>query len=332
MSARAYSAIVVSLFLGLLGCGELYLRAAELSCWSGGYRQNAWLAYCNSKRYGIYDIEAIWHRIESEVTPAIARAQVLTLSDSHLQNALSLGGASEWFAAHGYSAYLLGLPMAESGFADRLLESFHPHPAVVIFDASPFFTGTLGVYERGIFEDPQSSRMQVLHLKDFQSMHQRLCDTLPWACGHNFSYFRSRTDGHWIFPENEHGIWIGRRSVPNDKEQYATWTAPNELKPLYPRYLEVAGALIGKLDMPRHCIVITNVPTESDLHDLPRYLADSLGVTVIEPDIPGLATFDHAHLTRDSSRRWTQAFMTQLEPVVRDCVARTQLAAVTPDG
>jgi hypothetical protein len=332
MSARAYWIVVVLLFLGLIGCKELYLRMAELTCWSGGYRQNAWLAYCNSQRYGIYDIEAIWHRIEADVAPDITRAQVLTLSDSHLQNALSLGGASEWLAAHRYSAYLLGLPMAESGFADQLLRNFHPHPAVVIFDASPFFTGTPGVYERGIFADPQSSRQQVLQLKDFQSMHRRICDSLPWTCGHNFSYFRSRTDGHWIFPADARGIWIGRRSVPNDDEHYPTWTAANELRPLYPRYLQVARALVEKLGIPRRCVVMTNVPAETDLRDLSRYLADSLGTTVIEPDVPGLSTFDHAHLTPDSARRWTQAFLAQLEPVLRSCVQESQsrLATVVP--
>ena len=88
-------------------------------------------------------MEAIWHHVESDVAPAIEAADILTLSDSHLQNALSLGGASRWFSTHHYSLYMLGLPTAESGFGERLLDNFHPHPKLVILDASPYFTGRL---------------------------------------------------------------------------------------------------------------------------------------------------------------------------------------------
>jgi hypothetical protein len=94
MGARTYSVVVCIVLASLIGLRELNARAIELTCWAGGYSQDAWLAYCNSKRYGVYDVEAIWYRIEKEVAPEIAHAQVLTLSDSRLQSALSLGGAT----------------------------------------------------------------------------------------------------------------------------------------------------------------------------------------------------------------------------------------------
>jgi hypothetical protein len=327
VTARAYLLIVCISFFGLVGLRELYTRAAELTCWYGGYQQNAWLAYCNSKRYGVYDIEAIWHRVEPDVARNIAAAQVLTFSDSHMQNALSLGGASEWFAAHHYSLYMLGLPTEESGFAERLIDNFQPHPAVVIFDASPYFTGDVGPSEVNIFKDPETSRAQVMQLKTFQETHQSVCSRAPSLCGHNFAYFRSRLDGHWIFPTDTRDIWIGRRSVPNDKERYPTTWLVNDRQPLYHNYLQAARQVVNKLGLPGRCIVITNVPAYSDMHDLARYLATSLGVTVINPDVPDLATFDRSHLTPESSRRWTQAFLQQLEPLLHSCIPQQQTVA-----
>lgn len=278
------------------------------------------MAYCNSTRYGVYDVEAIWHRAEPDVVPALHAAKIVSLSDSHLQNALSLGGASQWFADRHYPTYMLGLPAAESGFGQRLIDNFQLHPSVVILDASPYFTGEVGGAARGIFADPDASRKQVAELKGFEAWHQRLCGQFPWACGHNFSYFRSRVDGHWIFPQPSKEIWIGRYDVPNNDHHYPVSETPNEKRPLYPQYLAVARELIGKLDMPAQCIVITSVPAEEDLTGLAEYIGVALGLTVIDPAVPNLATFDRSHLTPESSVQWSRQFLAELEPLLERCV------------
>lgn len=326
ITARAYGTILLAVFLGLVIAKELRARAAELTCWSGGYRQNAWMAYCNSDRYGVYDTEAIWHHIEPDVAPSIQAAQVLTLSDSKMQNALSLGGAGEWFALHHTPLYLLGLPHAESEFAIRLLENFKPHPDLVILDASPYFTGDVGYDEQSIFKNPEKSRADVTALKDYQAWHQRFCATFAWACGHNFAYFRSRVDGHWIFPTASPSFWIGHNSVPNDDHRFPTGEKVDESVPLYPVYLANARRLVEKLNMPSRCIVITHVPSEYDLRGLADYIGTHLGLTVIQPRVADLYTFDQAHLTPRSAARWTRAFLTELEPVLQDCA--THHAAV----
>ncbi len=327
LTVRGYCVVLLAVFLSLTLGVALAERGAEWTCWAGGYRQNAWLAYCNSKRYGVFDVEAIWHRVEEDVQPAIESAQILTLSDSHLQNALSLGGASRWFAAHRYPVYMLGLPTEESGFGERLLERFHPHPRVVVLDASPYFTGQLGPFEQTVFEDPKASERAVLRLKEFQSRHERVCEHLPWACGHNFAYYRSRVDGHWIFPDSVDTIWIGRHDVPNDRTRFPTGEKPNESVALYPKYLAAARRLIDRLQIPANCIVITNVPADEDLGGLADYLGTTLGLTVIVPRLAGLETFDRAHLTPASAVRWTDAFLRQLEPVLRRCVPSGGLTA-----
>ena len=77
---------------------------------------------------------------------------------------------------------------------------------------------------------------------------------------------------------------------------------------------------MDKLGVPPHCIVITHVPSEEDLTGLAEHLGDSLGFTVIDPDVPNLATFDRSHLTPDSSAQWSRQFLARLEPLLGQCV------------
>jgi hypothetical protein len=320
LSTVRYCGVVLVTLLGLIAFKEAGARAAELTCWPGGYQQDAWMAYCNSERYGVYDVEAIWHHVEPDVALVLQDAKIVSLTDSHLQNALSLGGASQWFAERHYPTYMLGLPTEESGFGERLLDNFHMHPSVVILDASPYFTGDVGASERGIFADPVGSRRQVTDLSEYQGWHRRACDRFPWACGHNFAYFRSRTDGHWIFPEPSKRIWIGRQDVPNDDRHYPVSERPNEREALYPQYLAVARELVAKLGIPAQCVVLTQVPSEEDLTGLARYIGGPLGITVIDPAVANLSTFDRSHLTPESSVRWTHQFLTELEPLLARCI------------
>jgi hypothetical protein len=329
MSFRSYLLTSLVTLVALSGGSEAYARYKRVSCWSGGYAQDAWMAYCNSDRYGVYDVEAVWYGVEPDVMPAVRNAKVLTLSDSHLQNALSLGGASEWFTEHGYPVYMLGLPTAESRFGELLIDRLQAKPSVVVFDASPYFNGLLGSFQANLpTTDENMGRARVEQLRDFQRYHRWVCDRWSWACGRNFAYFRSRKDGHWIFPDpTTTKLWIGANSLPNDEVRFPVSTKPDELAPRYPHYLEVARGFVAKLGLPAKCVVVTGVPTDLPKRELARYLSTSLGITLIDPNLEGLATFDRGHLTPESSKRWTQAFLEELAPVLRDCVRSSP-----PDG
>lgn len=320
MSLGRYFAVLVLSFLGLAGANQIGLHAVRLGCWPGGYAQDGWMAYCNSTLYGVFDPDAIWFELEPETTTAIRNARVLTLSDSRLQNALSLGGASEWFVAHGYPAYFLGLPTQESGFGEHLIERFQPQASVIIFEPGPYFTGRNGAFLDDALARPALAKTRAQELQVFEGLHQRFCGQWPALCGFNFSYFRARSDGHWIFPPENQRLLIAQASLPNDRLRFPVDTQPDELVPLYPEFLDHAGALLAKLPLRRECIVITHVPTDFRDRGIARYLSSELGVTLIDPDVPDLSTFDRAHLTPQSSKRWTAAFLEALEPVLARCV------------
>jgi hypothetical protein len=320
MSLRNYTLLLLLVALGLSAATEVGSRVRELSCWPAGYAQNAWMAYCNSERYGVFDPDAIWFNVEPKTTAAIRDARVLTLSNSRLQNALSLGGGPAWFTAHGYPAYFLGVPGADSGFGERLIDRFKLHPDVIIFDTSPYFTGALGSFEDHLASAPDEARAEVASLEHFQHFHRRYCTLLPWACGHNFAYFRSATDGHWIFPAASPSIWIGRDGMPNNATRFPVDSLADETKSLYPTYLANARRLAAKLAMPSRCIVITHVPSDEPGGALAKYIAEGLDASLVSPQVAGLATFDHAHLTPDSAQRWTADFLHDLAPVLQSCV------------
>ncbi|MEJ1964027.1 MAG: hypothetical protein WDO56_21795 [Gammaproteobacteria bacterium] len=203
---------------------------------------------------------------------------------------------------------MLGLPTAESGFADELLKRYRPHPAVVIFDASPYFTGSMGIFEEGIFRDQEKSRQSVLKLRDFQTTHEKLCSRLTWACGHNFSYFRSRLDGHWIFPRKRQ--WHLARQAQCSQRPRALPHVPRCLKSAV-ALSQVSRGGSGAGRQARYPEALRRdygVPAETDLSALPPYLADALGITLISPVVPNLVTFDQAHLTPESSQRWDEGF------------------------
>ncbi|GAC1630576.1 MAG: hypothetical protein NVS9B10_23140 [Nevskia sp.] len=327
MPLKHYVTVLLLVFLGLSGLRLAYNHAVRLGCWSGGYAQDGWMAYCNSTLFGVFDPDAIWFDLEPEVAPAVRKARVLSLSDSYLQNALSLGGASEWFSQRGIPTYFLGLPAQESGFGEKLIDKFQPEPAVLLLAASPYFTGGDGIFVNGTLAQPAAARQRALELKGFESFHESLCAKLAWACNHNFAYFRSRADGHWIFPPPTQPLLVGQGSLPNDRRHFPTNERPDELKPVYPQYLDAARRLVGKLKIAPECVVIAHVPTEHEGSEMARFIAGSIGATLIDPNVERMETFDRAHLTPDSARRWTAAFLQALAPLLEHCLAP---AAVAP--
>jgi hypothetical protein len=328
-----YLATLVICFAALLAAGQGYTQAKRLSCWAGGYARDGWMASCNSELYGVFDVDAVWFNLEPEIAPAAAHAQVLALGESHLQNALSLADAGDWFADHGVSFYSLLLPTAQSGFGEMLIDKLHVKPAVLLLDADPYFTGKVGPYESILLADQKKALRQDMSLLAFQDFHEAFCAHLPMFCGLNFSYFRSRRTGEWIYPPPDvraHMLW-GAYAAPNDVNRFPVGIVPDDTS-LYPGYLAAARRLVGKLQIPPACVVITNVPSEEQGPGVARYLAQQLGWTLIDPPRDRLATFDRSHLTPTSARRWTADYLAALEPTLRRCIPASKPAAADASG
>ncbi len=301
---------------GILAGGfEAHQQFQRLQCWGGGYEQNSWMAYCELKQFGDYEHAAVYFGLEPEVAPKIEQAEVITLSGSRLQEALSISGTADWFLAHQFSLYMLGFGFDEqSGFAEMLFSKYHARPKVLIINVDPYLTGELSGPAQLIRSSPQIEKGTALSLKRFEDLHRSLCAKFSWLCTNTPSSYRSRVDGHWTFspPPGQ---------PPSDKGR-PVLKAPPTPPAQFTIYAENARRLLNLVVVDRRCVVYTIVPSTDQSGDVAAHLAQILGGRSVQPDVSDLYTRDGSHLTPESAARWSTAFTSALQPVLDVCINR----------
>ena len=73
--------------------------------------------------------------------------------------------------------------------------------------------------------------------------------------------------------------------------------------------------MLAKLQVNPRCVVFTVVPNNEMDATFAKFLAEHLNARVIAPEIAGLSTSDHYHLTAESARAWAKVFFNELAPV-----------------
>ena len=85
---------------------------------------------------------------------------------------------------------------------------------------------------------------------------------------------------------------------------------------------DVASEFLDAARVARDCVIFTVVPnSEIDANAYALELGRLLGVRVILPQVSGLRTIDHSHLTATSAERWSQAFLDQAGSTIERCAA-----------
>jgi hypothetical protein len=318
LSLSRYLYIVLIVAAVLFGGRQGAEQIVKLGCLPpGGIKPaDGWLQTCASDRVGGIDESVIWFGTEPSVSGAVAAAKVLIFGDSRIEYAISRGGGSEWFSGKGIPFYLLAFGGgAESGLARKLLDKFHPHPDLVIFNVDPYFTGGFTLTGQAIAANPERELKAVLETQSFMRDSAKYCTYIPWLCGRTSSGYRANIDGHLfnLLPER---YWFGRAMAghfpvdpppPWDRSQFET-------------YLQDARSVIALAGIDPKCVVFTLVPNSEQNDELARFLAERTGGTAIAPHFDGLFTSDRSHLTVDSAKIWTAAFLEKLTPVLQQCV------------
>jgi hypothetical protein len=328
-SLRRYL-VVLLLLAGVLTLGrDGWIEAEKIGCMPAGGTQppGGWLNYCASDRIGDYDHAAVWFGTEPGVGAAIRNARVLLFGDSKMQGAASQPTVEQWFAERSIPFYLLAFTSGEqSGWAERLIAKFHPHPAVMVFDTDPYFTGGLSLPAQAIIDDPAGEKRAAEATHAFIAAGPTYCTYLGWLCGRTESSYRSFTNGR-VYRSDAARWWFG---IHPGGRFPVTPPPPPDLTN-FPSYLQHARAVLDEAQIPPRCMVFTLVPNSDDGDTLAHYLAEQLGARVISPHLDGMATGDGMHLTYDSAQRWMAALLTELEPVIRECSGvEEQSKAATP--
>jgi len=236
--------------------------------------------------------------------------------------------ASAWFAARHIPMYLLAFGAGEqSGFADRLVAKLHPHPDLVIFDADPYFTGEESIPAQAISNDPAGEEKSARATKAFLDDAATYCRYLPWLCGRTQHFYRQYLDGV-VAHQSENRVWFNK----NQSGSYPIASPGAQDTSHYDEYLANARALVAKFQINPRCVVFTIVPNSEMDDTLPKYLAAHLGGRVVAPRIDGLSTIDHYHLTPAGAEVWSKAFLSDLQPVVQECVGGKLAGNTPPSG
>jgi hypothetical protein len=88
---------------------------------------------------------------------------------------------------------------------------------------------------------------------------------------------------------------------------------PKRLAPL------IVASIAGNVSA--DCVALVATPTRTDDFDpLVIQLSQHLKTVAILPQIAGLATIDNEHLNKPSAERWSGAVLSQLAPMVQNCI------------
>ncbi len=315
---RRYLVVAILVATVLMGGRAAWQETVKIGCLPNGgvMPPGLWMDGCASDQIGSYGLDLLWFNLDPKAVAAIRDAKVLLFGDSRMLTAASDGGASAWFAERNIPMYLLAFGAGEqSGFADRLVEKLKPHPDLVVFDADPYFTGMQSIPAQAIANDPVGEEKIGRETKAFLDNGSVYCHYLSWLCGRTQHFFRQYSDGVVVHPPEDR-VWFNK----NEMGSFPVTHPGAQDTSHYDVYLANARSLVAKLHLDPRCVVFTSIPnTEMDA-TLAKFLAANLGARVVAPWLDDLTSLDHYHLTPDSSRRWTSAFLEELQPIVRQCV------------
>ena len=304
----------------LMGVRFGWQETIKIGCLPAGGTPPAglWMDGCASDQIGSYGLDVLWYGPDPKTVAGIERAKVLIFGDSRMLTAMSEGVGSSWFSARMIPMYLLAFAAGEqSGFADRLVGKLRPRPVMAIFDTDPYFTGEQSIPAQAIANDPEGEEAIGRETKAFLDDGPVYCRYAGWLCGRTQHFYRRYLDGTVVHPD-ETRVWFNK----NQNGDFPITPPGPQDRSHYDQYLANARSLLTKLNIDPHCAVFTIVPNSEMDDTLALYLADHLGARVVAPRIDGLATVDHYHLNQAGAEAWTKAFLNELEPVTKQCLAQ----------
>jgi hypothetical protein len=287
-------------------------RDGVFSCPASAYASDHYLAYCHGSSYGDYDYGAFWFRLEPPTSDAATNAEVLFLGDSRMQFGLSTKVTADWFSSRAARYYLLGFAYnGNYAFTAPLLQRLGPRARVYVINLDRFFEDSLTPPAKTVLRD-STARTRYEQKRFWQRAHQRVCGGLPVFCGHKIAFFRSRATGSWTVTGGR--LTGAPVSYVGDVDQN-----------VFNAYTAAAGEFLSHLPVSRECVILTIVPTSGTAAatraGTAKAIAAALGLSLVEPELDGLSTFDGSHLDHRSAERWSAAFFAAAGPKMEQCLA-----------
>ncbi len=306
----AKSGLYILLVLAVaLGAGVYSLRKYGIfGCQASGYSSDRYLGYCGATSYGDYDHGAIWFGLEPTANAAAANAQVLFIGNSRTQFAFSSDATADWFSSKSESYYLLGFSHWENyTFEAPLLRKLRPRAKFYVINIDSFFERSETGPGKTVMQD-QLARTQYEGKRNWQSIHRAICTNFKAVCGTDVAIFRSRSTGAWLVTDAR----VTSAPVSYDEDIDRNTLASS---------ITLGREFLASLPVDHGCAILTIVPTVGTSIGTAKAIAAALGFNLVAPRPPGLVTFDHYHLDRQSAQRWSAAFLEETGPQIRNCLS-----------
>ncbi len=315
---KRFSQIFIAVFL-LVSAVVFVFKRTDLfpwigACYSDGYDADHYMAYCHSTRYGDYEHYALYHGLEAQSVDALKAAEVLFLGNSNTQYAFSTDAVETFFNERQLKHYVMGFGQgAQSPVAEALIKRHQLKPRILVVNLDPFFsTETNGTFQR-VLNNPDGIKTEFERKQWLQKIQKSRCakrDSFghAWLCnGDSETIYRNRINGHW--------------NTDYYREDKKIATSNDEL-----RFLAVlnnaevaARAFMRSLAIEPACIVATVTPRTDTPLAFAKALQSRLGIAMVFPEIGDLTTIDHSHLSPDSAKRWSEAFLVNFDDNIKRC-------------
>ena len=256
---------------------------------------------------GLFGQHVFFHETYAVREPLRA-ADVLILGNSRTLVAFPHARVGAFFSERGLGYYELGFADARADFARILFEKYDLRPRLVIVNADWFFIpgvshwaeqamgdSDFDVFKRRLEQRARFETRRLIHV------------LLPHPVGRDLEgsevmVYRSISRGDWLTEWNKtNHTGIHWRKAP--------------VSPSQPE-IQNAKSFKAELESRGTRLVLTWVPSRIDGRHWVRRLADELGVPAIVPAVRDLQTIDGSHLDPPSARRFSDAFLAELDPLL----------------
>jgi hypothetical protein len=310
LSQAGYLAAGAGLFVALVAAGAVAKRLPPLKGLETAEEAAAvpeapewYLAY----GYSSLDHHTLYHNFNDAAVP-LKKADVLFLGHSRTLFALPQEVLAPFFRERGLSYYVMAFAYGESNqFPEALIRKYDLRPKWVVINADPFFWDNCSPPAKkamadGCF-DVWKYRLETRVGFEARRRLHRVVPALMRPTVPTWVFYRSYQDGTLRL--------AGYKGIGGP--------VPDVLDAArLPKDLDHAVAEAGRFkeEMAGRGarVVLTSVPPGPTVYA--RTMSERLHVPAVLPTVPGLMTCDGTHLTAESARRYSRAFLSDLGRVL----------------
>lgn len=296
----------------------LFLNTSILGCSAHGYDAETYLGDCSKTTFGEYERGALFFNLQPKAVASLKSSEVVYFGWSHGLVGLSTKATENYFENKSIRFFNAGFSGEFSSFYDLLIPQLELKHKVVIIDGQRFFASVTSKPSALIKENPWRAHMQYAIKHAWQRMHRWACREHPAAvtswCGQSFASFRNSSDGRAFI---DYSMVYGN-PLPRYPVARGTTFDPGMAKD----HIATGKAFIERHRLDASCIVLISPPNSLLASEaLVSAIADGIGATFVDVNIPNLSTVDGGHLNAKDAETWSAAFWRAADATIQRCVA-----------